>query len=341
MSQLPPEHSLRRAVMVGRCRFSAARAIVLIVVVLAAPLIASVFGGSFGVYALTLGTVYSFAVLGSNVVGGFLEEPNLAMGGYLALGAYAAAKLMADHLPYAMILLAAAVIAGLGAVLVAAVTLRLRDIQTALVTFALAWALPDLLNAASSLTGGTEGLSVVDVPTLGVQFASGSLYLCYLAAVLFVLAGLTVQRMLDRRPGRLLIAVAQAEQSAASFGVRTWAVRVGAGFCAGALAGVAGALYAPAVGYLSSRQFDFKFSLLIVVGTIVGGRRSVVGAWIGGTVIGTLPQALSAGVGSSELIVFGAALVAVVVGFRSGICTELEFWTIKGLRRHRRQGMRS
>ncbi|MHB8220201.1 MAG: branched-chain amino acid ABC transporter permease [Acidimicrobiales bacterium] len=325
-------------VSTGRGPLGAVRISVLVVAAMASPALANAFGGSFGVYALTIGTVEAFAVLGSNLVGGFLEQPNLAMGCFVAVGAYTTGTLMTDAVPFVFAFLGGVALAAVGAGIVGVLTVRLRGIQTALVTFALAWALPSLLDAMGSLTGGSAGKEISATPTLVFSFASGSLALAYLAIVLFIVVAMVFQFAMNRRPGRLVVGVAQSEAATTAFGIRSKLVRVVAGCAAGALAGVAGALYAPAVGYLSSQQFTFQFSLLLFVGTIVGGRRSVLGAWIGGLVVGMLPQVLSTGVGGAELVLFGAILLAAVLGVESGIAPELEMRVARAWRWARRRG---
>ncbi len=131
-------------------------------------------------FRLTLVAAYAVAVLGLNLVMGYGGQISLGHGAFYAVGAYATAILMATwDVPYwATLPVSAATCAGLG-FLVGWPALRLSGPYLALVTLALATAVPQILKikALDPWTGGVQGvvISKPDAPFgLPLSRTSGS-----------------------------------------------------------------------------------------------------------------------------------------------------------------------
>lgn len=319
----------RRQVVSGRGSLKRSRIWVLLLAALVAPAAVNAFGGSYMDYAFAIGTIEGLAVLSSNLVAGYLGEITLATGAFMAVGAYSVAAL-SPHMGFVLATTVALVICGVAGLAVALQTSRLRGAQAALATFALAWALPDVLNTASGVTGGPLGKYVLAVPELVVKFESGSLAMSYLVSGVFALCGIGCLLAIYGRWGRLVLASSEARPAAESFGVPTPRVKIVVWVLASLIAGLAGALYAPASGYLSPGEFTYQLSLFIFVGTVIGGTRSVPGAWIGGLVVGMVPQVISSSIGGADVLIFGVLLLVVVLAARGGVYPELELAASRG-----------
>ena len=313
----------RREIASGREVLRSSRIAVLLVGAVVGPLVVHFFGGSYWDYVFIIGTIESLAVLSSNLVVGYLGELNLATGAFMAVGAYSV-EIFGTHMGFLWATTLSVLVCGILGLAVALPASRLRGAQAALATFALAWALPDLINAAKSLTGGPLGKYVLITPTFFIKFASGSLAMSYLVSGLFVACALGCLFAIYGRWGRLAVAAAESKPAAESFGVKTVRLKIGVWVLASLIAGLAGALYAPATGYLSSSEFTFQLSLFIFVGSIIGGARSIPGAWVGGLVVGMVPQIISSSVGGEDILVFGSLLLGMVLVARSGVYPEIE-----------------
>ena len=119
------------------------------------------------------------------------------------------------------------------------------------------------------------------------------------------------------------------EVAAAACGIAPAAVKMQAFVVGGALSGLAGALYAHWIGFISPEQFGLVFSFELLMLAFIGGARRLAGAAWGALVIVVIPQAIAilrdqlpgdwARAAGLELVLFGAVIVAVVVLRPSGL----------------------
>src|SRR5262249_54577576 len=129
--------------------------VVLIVLAMALPFALS----NYHVFELTQVMIYAIAVLGLNILTGYNGQISLGHGGFFAAGAYTAAILMHRYgVPYWATLAPAALICFALGVLFGLPALRFEGPYLALVTLAMAVAMPQLLKYFSAWTGGNQGI---------------------------------------------------------------------------------------------------------------------------------------------------------------------------------------
>lgn len=325
--------SYETSIVSGRGVMYGWRVATLVVVCLA--LAANYSGDSlgYGSYAFALSVTYGIAVLGGNLVTGFLEEVNLAQGGLMAIGAYSAAYAEVRGVPMLLsLVIGTAVTTVVGAALASAV-IRLNGVYTALLTFSLSYAVPDLANYFSRFTGGGSGTSVpFDITLFGATIGGSSPATVWLVTVVFLLCGLAFLTVGHLSPGRLMLVSKKRAFAAPVFGVHPQRVKWWTWVASCALCGLGGTLYALVVGFIVPGQFTLTVSLYLLVGTLAGGSRTAVGALIGGGLVGALPIIMSTSTGGSESIVLGALLLVVVVIGGSGIWSRVEYvglWLVR------------
>src|SRR5271169_3550237 len=134
---------------------------VAIIIALVLPL----FMTSFTVFQLTMVMIYGLAILGLNLLTGYNGQFSLGHSAFYGIGAYTAAILMTDGVPYYWTLPCAGLVCFVVGVALGLPALRLQGLYLALATFALAVALPQLLKShvLEGLTGGVQGI-VIDKP---------------------------------------------------------------------------------------------------------------------------------------------------------------------------------
>ncbi|ALL79238.1 hypothetical protein AD006_32145 (plasmid) [Pseudonocardia sp. EC080610-09] len=272
-------------------------------------------------YGLIFSTVYAVAILGNNAIAATLEEINLSGGAFIAFGAYTTMLALEAGLNvFVAMLLALVVAAGIGAVF-AVPTTRLTGLATALVTFTLAFSIIDLTNYLTPITGGDAGRQVsLDAGFAGLRFSGSRPGMLVLVVAVMVLVGLAHLWLLHRKPGRVAIAVGEAESASSVFGANIPLVKVAVWTWAAGLGGLAGALYALAVGYVSSSQWPIMMSILVFVGGLIGGTRSATGAWIGGIIVGGLPLWLQNIVpATATSVLFGVIIIVALLAGGKGI----------------------
>jgi branched-chain amino acid transport system permease protein len=105
------------------------------------------------------------------------------------------------------------------------------------------------------------------------------------AIAVFILAG----NMVRARPGRAMKALHGSELGAEASGVDTVRLKLKVFTLSTALAGLAGALYAHHVGFISPSAFGLQFSIVLVAMVVVGGMGSLWGAVVGAVLLTLLP----------------------------------------------------
>jgi len=184
--------------------------------------------------------------------------------------------------------------------------LRFHGAYLALVTFAVALAVPQVAKNYSHFTGGTEGLAL---PTHSGLWLYDVGWAC--AAVGFVSAWL----LLRGRTGRAFRAVRDSEVAAASSGVslpvyKTLAFGISASFAA-----VAGSIYVLVNNFVNPDVFGLTLSLYVLIGAVVGGLGSLWGVLVGAAFVQLLPIGLTSSHALSSQsvpVIFGAVVILVM-----------------------------
>jgi branched-chain amino acid transport system permease protein len=267
---------------------------------------------------LTLVMVYAVAALGLNLLVGYGGQISLGHGAFFAVGAYTAGSLLAKtDLPWPLALPAAAAVTFALGLAFGVPALRLRGLYLALVTLALAVAVGPVIKRAEPLTGGVSGLAVPQ-PPVPSWLAGGSLsvdmdqwlYLLCLAvtAVMLLLAANLTRGSL----GRTLVAIRDGERAARTYGVDAARVKALLFAWSAAFAGVGGALFAYALGFVAPESFTLALSFTFLGAIVVGGLGSVAGAVLGALFVVFVPQ--YAGDVNQALtgVIYGSALIAVI-----------------------------
>ncbi len=292
-----------------------APAVVMVAAIVALPFLVTGAGATFQLGRLA---IVAMVVVSATALGGWSGQVSLAQFTLAGLGAIVSARVIAAGAPWELALVAGAAAAALAAAVLAIPAARLRGAPLAMATLGLAVMAPAWL-FRQAWTGDAQ---VFEVPR--VAFAGGALdltsqrtyYLFVLAvggAAVGVLGWLSV-----RRPGRAWRAVMDNEAAAAAMGVSPWRTRVASFVAAGALAGLAGGLWAGLFVTFRRGAFAPDESIEVVVMAVIGGLGSIAGAVAGVAYVGALPAFFS-DLESLQLLVSGVGLLALLVYFPDGI----------------------
>jgi branched-chain amino acid transport system permease protein len=132
----------------------------------------------YGAYFLATALTYGVICLGLNVQWGQTGLFNVGVAGFVAIGAYTSALLTTPDapgrfggfdMPIVVGWLAAMAVAGLAALVVGAVTLRLRADYLAITTFGVAVSIQLVALNFQSLTGGPFGIAFIPRPFASLQ----------------------------------------------------------------------------------------------------------------------------------------------------------------------------
>ena len=306
--------------------------LLLAVAVLVVYVLAPRFVSDFHTRDLAHAGVFFIAIVGLNLLTGYTGQISLGHGALMAVGGYTTAALVVhEHWRDVWTIPLAGVAAGIVGFLIGLPALRLSGLYLALATFAFAVAMPSLLKKFSGLTGGGQGLRLLEQAPLQVTGLSGTVtlfghstsqnhFLYYLTWGIGLVGFLIAWLIVRGRLGRTFRAVRDSEVAAASAGIDLARAKTTAFAISGVYAGVAGSLLAIQSEIVNPLSFTFLLSILLLVGTVVGGLGSLPGMVLGALFIQYLPD-LSTHVSTAQGVpdfVFGAAIILVMILLPTG-----------------------
>jgi branched-chain amino acid transport system permease protein len=189
-------------------------------------------------------------------------------------------------------------------------------------TMAFGFIVQEVLTRWESVTRGNLGMTLRSIDFFGVKL-NEEWKLYYLALALLVLVLLGVLNLLRAPTGRAFVAIRDSEISAQSMGIHLARYKTVSFALSAAITGLAGALYAHKLQFISPEQFGLILSIELAMMIFIGGIGSLHGAIYGAIFLIALPQLIAvakdflpAAVGHRtglEPTVFGLILVLVIV----------------------------
>jgi branched-chain amino acid transport system permease protein len=277
---------------------------------------------------------YFVAVAGLTLLTGLNGQVSLGHGAFMAIGAFASAKLLGESgggPPLVVVLIAAALLTAVAGIVAGAAAARLRGPYLAGATLALAVGLPSLADRFPSFLGASNGLTVLP-PTppasLGATFPLErwqAWITCGAGLVVYVL----LANLVRSRFGRALRAVRDDEIAAQLCGYDVARVQVLAFTVSAGCAGLAGGLFVVVTQLAAPGAFPLSLSVALLAGVVLGGLGSLWGAALGAAALVLIPQwsddlskalSLSSNVQANlALAVYGAVLIGVMLAAPRGL----------------------
>jgi len=255
-----------------------------------------------------------------NIISGYAGYISLGHSMFLGLGAYTAA-IVALHTGVNPLWVAP--LGGITAVAVAivfgSVVLRTRGHAFVIITIALLLSAQIVATNWSSLTRGSDGITL-ELPYWSADFQNIPFYYAFL--LLLVLTVLFSAWIGRTKFGTGLIAIREDEGKAASIGVNTTIFKIMAYAASSFFIGVAGGVYAYFQTFLNPvGSFAILGSVLIVLSALLGGRGSLYGPVLGAFIVQLVNEGATVygGGTSTRVLILGAILVAVVLFLPAGL----------------------
>ena len=285
-------------------------------------LVAPLWAGDYWLSQISFVLIYSVAGLGLMVLSGFTGLASIGHAAFLGVGAYVQAVLSAKGWPFPLTMAMAAGLSAAVGVLVGLPALRVKGIYLAIATLSFGFIVEEVLARWESVTKGNAGMSVSPPQFFGADLGSSEAFY-YLALGTCVLVTLAVLNLLRSATGRAFIAIRDSEISAQSMGIHLAAYKTLAFSLSAAIVGLAGALYAHKLRFISPDQFGIQQSVDLLLLVVVGGIGSVHGAFLGAIFLITMPQLIALAkdylppaVGQAtglQAVVYGVVLMAFVL----------------------------
>jgi branched-chain amino acid transport system permease protein len=273
--------------------------------------------------------VYVIAIIGLNLLTGYSGQISLGNGAFMAVGGYTTALLVKNvGLPSAATIPLAGLLAAVVGCLIGIPALRLRGIYLALATFALALAVPPVLNNYDKFTGGHRGVNLSPAaPPFGLDL-SNEQWLYFMCWGLVLLLYLPARWLVHSSTGRAWMAIRDSETAAAANGINVAFYKVLAFSISAFYAGVAGSLLVIVTTYVNPDSYSLGLSLTLLIGAVIGGLGFIDGPIYGGLVVIWLYYFAEKGAGlklgpisfgGKPDIVFGILLILLVFFAPAGL----------------------
>lgn len=282
--------------------------------------------------------IYTVLALGLTLLLGYAGQVSLGQAGFYGIGAYVSGILTVKFGMNPWMALPIAIgITSILAFFIGFSTLHLKGLYLAMATLGVGIIFHILFIELKDLTGGAIGL--MDIPSLsigGIKLDT-DLKFYFLVWLIVLLVFFLITNMVNSRVGRGMRAIQGNEMAANCIGVDSFKYKIKVFVLSAALASLSGFLYTHYINFLSPSVFDFSFSILFLMMTIVGGRESIWGALYGATLLTLLPEVLR-GYEDLNVMIYGIILMVVLIFFNRGIAGGLDFLIRKLESRLREKG---
>jgi branched-chain amino acid transport system permease protein len=291
-------------------------------------------GTSFSLFLWSTVIVYAMAAIGQDWLIGKAGQISIGGAAFMGIGAFGTAISAGSPLHYFPIPMILSMVVGAGVGLAVGLpALRLTGIYLVLTTLALQevfqfWAQD---YQGQNLSGLKAPPIAIGSWSLGTPKA-----LFVLCAVLLVLAIVVLRNIYRYAPGNMWSAIREDPLASEVIGIPVSRWRLWAFVGSSALTALGGSLFAYLVGVVSYSSFSLTLGLSLVVMVFLGGTGSPLGVLIGAAAVTLLPQGiqdlsneipnttsfgtwLAANEGSLENMIYGLALIAILLFEPSGL----------------------
>ena len=265
---------------------------ILMVLLIVAPWLGTLLGGSFVPYLLNYTAIIIIVAIGLNFLMGVTGLVSLGHAAFFAVGAYTAGYLASRwNFSFLLTLPIAAGVAAASGFIVGLPALRLKGHYLILSTLAFQFITDFMILRAEPITGGANGLVVPPISIGGFEIVS-DIQFYYLVVGVVILMTLGMANLMRSKFGRAAIAIRECDVAAEAVGVnltryKTLSFAISAGY-----AGIAGGLFAHYLGYIGPDHFTIFLSIDFIVMIVVGGSGLILGAILGAAFIILFPEVL-------------------------------------------------
>lgn len=281
-------------------------------------------------YLLNLATlicINAILAVTLNFILGYAGIFSLAHAIFFGIGAYVAAYMGLTYGASLLLVLPVAMgVAGLLSLALALPALRVRGEYFVAASLGLQMLGVTVFAEWKSVTGGNSGLSAIPPARLFQKELDGPFETLALALVCLAVIIAVTSVLLRTSFGRNLRAIRDSESAAYACGKNVAAIKTLSVVVSSALAAVAGVLYAFYLSFINVESFTLDTSVQLMAMIIIGGVGTVLGPIVGAVLLMVLPSLFSympflpqTEVGSIQQIVYGLAMVLLMIYRPGGI----------------------
>jgi branched-chain amino acid transport system permease protein len=262
--------------------------------------------------------ILAIAAVSLNLILGYGGLVSFGHAAYLGVGAYAVGILGFYGFTSGWLHLAVAIAtSALVAAAIGAVSIRTSGIYFIMITLAFSQMLY-YLGISIEEFGGDDGMRIKTMSQFPLVDLANPVVFYYVSLVLMLLSVYLVFKIVNSRFGMTLRAAKSNEARARAIGFSPYPVRLAAFVIAGAMCGLAGALYANHTRYITPDLGSWQQSGDLMFMVILGGMASTAGPVLGTFALLVVEEILK-GWTQHWQVILGPLLVLSVIFFRRGL----------------------
>lgn len=296
--------------------FDKIRWLVILVVILCLPYVVT---NNYYLHIINLAGIYTLITLGLNLLSGYTGQVSMGQAGFFAIGTYVSALLALNFdLPFIVCASIALVVSGIFGLIIAVPAMRLSGPYLVLATVGFGEIVRLIILNWTPVTKGAAGLTGIPLlRVFGFKVMSEQHFYYFIMAVV-ILGFYIAYQLAHSKIGRTFSAIREDELAAEAMGVPVNRYKIAAFIISALYAGLAGAIYGVFSGVASPDNFTFDDSVAFLCMSVIGGNRSIAGAFIGAFALTILSEALRF-LQNYRLILYGAILIYTVIYMPQGI----------------------
>ncbi len=268
--------------------------------------------------------IYTILLFGLDIVVGYIGQVSLGHAALFGIGSYTAGVLFIHFgLPIWASIPASIVVTAIFGGILALPALKVIGPYLAMVTLAFGTIAQILINEMTWLTEGPLGIKLSKPSFMGAAMTEAEFF--WVVAAITILALIVVDRFVKSQMGRAFEALRDSPIACDCMGVSVYRFKVIAFVISAGFAGLAGCLYAYSEQYISPNTYNNELAVLFLLGIIMGGRKSRLGAAIGAAIIVLLPKLLD----DINLFRIVASIIAIVVVVGASIALSKKVTTFR------------
>jgi len=268
--------------------------------------------------------IYTILLFGLDIVVGYVGQVSLGHAALFGIGSYTAGVLYFHFgMPIWVNIPAAIVVTAIFGGILALPALKVIGPYLAMVTLAFGTIAQILINEMTWMTEGPLGIKIPKPELMGVPMTKAEYF--WLVSAILIIALIVVDRFVKSQIGRAFEALRDSPIACDCMGVSVYRFKVIAFVISAGFAGLAGCLYAYSEQYISPNTYNNELAVLFLLGIIMGGRKSRLGAVIGAAIIVLLPKLLD----DINLFRIVASIIAIVVVIGAGMALSKQVTTAR------------
>ncbi|MBU4315884.1 MAG: branched-chain amino acid ABC transporter permease [Proteobacteria bacterium] len=269
---------------------------------------------------LVFAGLYCLITIGLSLLMGYAGQISLGHAAFFGLGAYFSGVLTTRYgwNPW-MVMVAGTLFTSIIAGAVGWPALKLKGHYLAMATLAFGIIVVIIFNEEIEITGGPDGLTrIPGLKIMGFAFNTVERYY-YLVWTLVLAIFLFTANLIQSGIGRALRALHSSESAAMAMGVDAAKYKLLVFIYSGALASLAGSLYAHYLKFINPSTFNIFFGIKLLIMIALGGMNFLWGSIIGAIIISFLSYEWLQYFEELEILVYGGILLVFTVFAPGGL----------------------